>query len=256
VSANPASVEFWHQRYLQQARWTASVRARAYEAAGISDASRILEVGSGTGVIAGEIPRKTAGRVYGIDIDRAAVRFAAASNRKVRYSVADGSDLPFPTGQFDVVAMHFVLLWVRDPLLLLREAARAVHPGGWVLCLAEPDYGGRVDHPAHLADLGRRQADALDRQGADPLMGRRLRELFREAGLQQTVSGVLGAEWPERPDEEALRSEWETIKTDLHDLVSEDEIAQWREADAAAWDRGTRVLYVPTFFAFGRRSAR
>jgi ubiquinone/menaquinone biosynthesis C-methylase UbiE len=256
VSANPASAEFWHQRYTQQARWTASVRARAFEVAGIADASRFLEVGSGTGVITGELQGKTSGRAFGVDIDRDAVRFAATSNREVRYSVADGSDLPFPASVFDAVVMHFVLLWVRDPLALLREAVRVVHTGGWVLCLAEPDYGGRVDHPIQLASLGRLQADALVRQGADPFVGRRLRELFREAGLRETVSGVLGAEWLERQDEEGLRSERETLEADLRGTVSDDEIARWREADGDAWERGTRVLYVPTFYAMGRRTAR
>jgi ubiquinone/menaquinone biosynthesis C-methylase UbiE len=256
VPADSASAEFWHHRYTQQARWTASVRARSFDVARIADATRILEVGSGTGVIAGELQGKTSGRVYGVDIDQAAVRFAAPSNREVRYSIADGTGLPFPANVFDIVATHFVLLWVQDPLSLLREAVRVVRRGGWVLCLAEPDYGGRVDHPGRLANLGRLQADALVRQGADPFVGRRLRELFREAGLRETVSGVLGAEWLERRDEESLRSEWETFEADLRGLISDDEIARWREADAEAWDRGTRVLYVPTFYAIGRRVSR
>jgi SAM-dependent methyltransferase len=253
VTGQNRSADFWHQRYSQQARWTASLRARAFELAGIAGAKRILEVGSGTGVIAGELQRGSAGRVYGVDVDRAVTRFAAAQTREVGYSIGDGTRLPFADQSLDVVATHFVLLWAREPVELLREAARVLRPGGWMLCLAEPDYGGRLDHPASLANLGRLQAYSLERQGADPRIGRRLRGLFQEAGIEEVTSGVLGAEWREPPEAGFLRSEWDTLAADLADLASAEELSHWKQADSDAWERGTRVLYVPTFYALGRR---
>ena len=107
--------------------------------------------------------------------------------------------LPFAGGQFDSVYCHFTLLWVADPLRVLCEARRPLQTGGWVLALAEPDYGGRIDYPETLAETGRLQAESLRRQGADIQLGRRLRALFHQAGLRNIESGVVSGQWREPP---------------------------------------------------------
>jgi hypothetical protein len=61
---------------------------------------------------------------------------------------------------------------------------RLTRPGGWVAAL-EPDGGTRVCYPAHPAwdRLTQIFRSAQEVDGADSFVGRRLPELFRQAGL-------------------------------------------------------------------------
>ena len=62
---------------------------------------------------------------------------------------------------------------------------RLVRPGGWVAGL-EPDVALHLYHPANPAwdRLHEISVAAFHADGADPCIGRRLPELFREAGLR------------------------------------------------------------------------
>jgi len=77
---------------------------------------------------------------------------------------------------------------------------RVTQPGGAILVCAEPDYGGRLDYPD--LPIGRWQAEALRREGADPLLGRKLRALFRAGRVDV---GVIPGLW----DLATLRAEFD-----------------------------------------------
>ncbi|HSL30301.1 MAG TPA: class I SAM-dependent methyltransferase, partial [Anaerolineales bacterium] len=100
----------WHSRYTQQARWTRDLRAYLFEEANLSSASRVLEVGCGTGAILSELPESFA--VHGLDIDPAALaqcRLHAPASALVQ---GDVLQLPYSNQSFDIVYCHFLLLWV------------------------------------------------------------------------------------------------------------------------------------------------
>jgi ubiquinone/menaquinone biosynthesis C-methylase UbiE len=241
-----------HLRYLQQASWTKLNRDRLYKLGGIKDAGRVLEVGSGTGVITAELGTAGPGQVYGIDIEPSVARFAHKEDQISTYLVGDGATLPFSTNAFDVVLSHFLLLWVQDPEKILAEMVRVTAPGGYVLATAEPDYGGRIDFPQELAVIGELQAKSLERQGADVQLGRRVRSIFENAELEQVISGVLGGEWKGSVLSEGFDNEWETIERDLIEDMSEGELSRYKALDREAQLRGERILFVPTFYAMGR----
>jgi SAM-dependent methyltransferase len=224
-----------------------------YRQAGLAQARTVLEVGCGTGVIAEELVRLGAARVVGLDLDPGMTDFASQREEGVIYVQGDAHALPFSTGSFDAVVCHYLLLWLADPALGSREMARIVRPGGYILACAEPDYGGRVDYPPEMAAVGQLQAEALRRQGADPELGRRLGELFVGAGLRATV-GVMAGRWelPSPPDE-AFEAEWTMRERDLADLLPADELRVLRVEDRRAQAAGRRILFVPTFYALGRR---
>jgi len=246
------TLERLHSRYLVQATWTASIREQLFDSLQIQGKHKLLEVGSGTGVVSAEISKRYSLASVGIDIEHSAVTFAQMNDAASSYLTGDGKDLPFQPAAFDVVVCHFLLLWVEDPEKILDEMVRVTKPGGWILALAEPDYGGRIDFPLELETIGQMQIQALLDQGANPYLGRTLRALFHSVQLTGIRTGLLGGEWQGSIDEDQLESEWETLAQDLSGLLPADEIERFRQIDHEAWEMGTRVLFVPTFYAAGR----
>ena len=252
----PDSPEAFHQRYLQQAGWTAAIRRQAFQRFHVDQAARILEVGSGTGAITTELRSSSHGTVIGLDRDRRVNEFARRSDPDAACITGLGESLPFPDCSFDLVCCHFLLLWVEDPLAILAEMLRVTRPGGGVLCLAEPDYGGRVEYPESLSALGALQEQSLRSRGADPRLGRRLRQLLHEAGLAQVQAGVLGGEWAEEaaeptPTERDL--EWRTLSDDLKELSSPADLRRLESEFSRARQDGSHLLFLPTFYGWGLR---
>lgn len=245
--------EEWHAWFSVQADWTQPTRTWLYQQTNLDRARAVLEVGCGTGVIAGELAHLSSARVVGLDLNTNMLAFAYQQGKGVNCVLGDAHTLPFPDNSFDVVVCHYLLLWLTDPAQGVREMARVVRSTGHVLAYAEPDYGGRVDHPPEMAPLGRLQAEALRRQGADPELGRRLGELFVAAGLQATV-GVMAGRWnlPGSPDD-GFEAEWAMRERDLIGLVPPEELHQLRIVDRQALTDGHRILFVPTFYALGRK---
>lgn len=239
----------WHERYTQQARWTRNLRAYLFDKVGLKRAQRVLEVGCGTGAILAET--NSPASLHGLDLARAALIEARLHAPRATLVHADASSLPYADYTFDITFCHFLLLWVQDPLQAVCEMARVTRPQGHVLALAEPDYSQRVDKPASLAPLGKWQAEALRAQGADPSFGARLAETFARAGIELVETGII-----QRSEKEALREErqkeWAVLEADLAASVSEEEIHTMKLLDEQAWERGERVLFVPTYFAWGR----
>jgi len=240
----------WNKRFLQQAAWTRDLRSYLFEHAGLRKSQRVLEVGCGTGAILADL--STPAAVHGLDLDPVRlleVRLHAPFAAQV---CGDALALPYPAEVFDITFCHFLLLWVRNPLKALYEMKRVTRLGGAVLAMAEPDYDSRVDKPDELASLGRWQAEALRRQGADPGLGSRLAELFHQAGIQLIETGTLraGGELMQAPADREL--EWAVLEADLAGWIPAQEISRLKSLDRQAWERGDRVLKVPTYFAWGK----
>jgi SAM-dependent methyltransferase len=242
----------WHDRYRIQASWTHSLRERSYMLSDMKNANRILEVGSGTGAITSEISAQFKGQTYGLDIDHWANVFALTLEPKTDFVTGDGGCLPFPHATFDATLCHFLLMWVSYPESVVSEMRRVTRSEGWILALAEPDYGGRIDYPPELDEIGALQIRALIDQGADPFIGRKLRDIFSRVGLIDVQVGLLGGEWTGPPSLEELESEWRTIASDLHGTLSDEDLEAYRRADSEAWRSGSRILFIPTFYALGR----
>jgi SAM-dependent methyltransferase len=245
----PMSMEDWHDQFLRQAQWTQAVRSQLYRRSGLLRAERVLDVGCGTGAITEELARRTRGAVTGLDIDPRMVSYARQHGQGARYEQGDVLDLPYPDRHFDIVACHFLLLWVADPQRAVCEMARVTKRRGSVLICAEPDYGGRIDWPAlPIRDW---QIDGLRRQGADPLIGRRLRALLVAAGLQPDV-GIVPSQWDIASLHAQSQAEWALLRRDVGGAV---DAAALDEAEAhaqAAIESGMRLVFVPIFCALAR----
>jgi ubiquinone/menaquinone biosynthesis C-methylase UbiE len=236
----------WHSRYLQQAEWTRDLRAYVFEKAGLTNARRLLEVGCGTGAILRDLI--TPATIHGLDLDIAALDECRIHASAVSLTRSDAHFLPYPDQSFDIVYCHFLLLWVHDPLQVVREMARV---GQSVLALAEPDYSQRVDKPAALKPLGEWQTESLRRQGANPSFGAMLAETFYQAGIKLIETGPIQGQVVMRSVED-WENEWAVIETDLDGIIPDREIQKMKNLDETARKQGERTLYVPTFFAWGR----
>jgi ubiquinone/menaquinone biosynthesis C-methylase UbiE len=247
------SLQQWHQRYQQQARWTHNLRKYIYDRVGIRAARRILDVGCGTGVILAELTTISSTNLNGLDIRHEPLLMVKEILPGSQAVQGDALYLPYQSASIDICLCHFVLLWVSDPQRTLMEMVRVTHESGWVCVLAEPDYGGRIDYPPQLAQIGTWQAESLREQGANPLIGRELRSLFANAGLRNIEVGVLGGQWQQDTPEEDFESEWQVMRSDLQgkrEFVDiEDEI---KAIEINARAQHHRVLYVPTFYATGQ----
>jgi ubiquinone/menaquinone biosynthesis C-methylase UbiE len=256
-------IEDLNARYLQQAKWTGSIRRYLLERASLSPNARVLEVGCGTGAVLSGLDEDGAstsptGNAYtqfhliGLDLDGSALQMAHRLITRTELAQGDARMLPFAPNSFDLAYCHFLLLWVPQPDRALAEMVRVTRPGGWVMAFAEPDYGGRVDYPPPLDELGRMQSIALASRGADPQMGRKLSGLFHATGLREVVAGMLGGQWQGVPSQATLEDEWRTLASDLEGMIALQRLELLRQINETAWREGRRVLFVPTFYAAGR----
>jgi SAM-dependent methyltransferase len=246
----PFSIEDWRQRYAQQAAWTENLRDYIFKCIQIQRANRILEVGCGVGVITSCLHSYTRAATFGLDIDPVKTRYASqVVDPGSFFTTGDAYTLPYPSHCFDVVLCHFLLLWVSQPEKVLHEMRRVARSGGYVIALAEPDYGGRIDYPEALAEIGQLQAASLKKQGADPCVGRSLAAIFNRAELKDVEIGLLGGQWRKRTPSPL---EWRVMQEDLAGMINPQKLESFRQMDAIAWEKGERILYVPTFYAIGK----
>ena len=239
----------WHKRFVQQAAWTSQLRSYLFNRTGLAAARRVLEVGCGSGAILAGLETEAA--VHGLDLEPKRLAEARRHAPQARLTCGNALRLPYASGVFDIAFCHFLLLWVEQPLQALLEMKRVTRPGGSILALAEPDYNARVDKPEELVPIGRWQAEALRRQGADPGLGSRLPELFRQAGIRTIETGKLLPDSGHPPAPVEWELEWAVLESDLAGLVPLEQIQRLKRLDEAAWQRGERVLFVPTYWVLG-----
>ncbi len=179
------AAQYFNKLYEEQLTWTGATRKRLYRKMNLFHMKQILEVGSGTGAVLREIqtinPRAT---VVGIDWNLIALKYSKGASDNPSFIHGKGELLPFAANSFDITVCHYFLMWVKKPLTILEEMKRVTREGGWIACLAEPDYGGRLDYPASelWSELFQGSLSA-----PDPFIGRKLRSLFFQVGLKAEV---------------------------------------------------------------------
>ncbi|MBA3075627.1 MAG: class I SAM-dependent methyltransferase [Anaerolineae bacterium] len=243
----------WHERFSVQAKWTKQLRQYLYQQVGINEKSRVLEVGCGTGVITSELKEFTKIQAAGIDIQLERVASAKEFDTTTHYVCADVNHLPFINNHFDFVVAHYLFLWLREPVQAFKEIKRVIKPGGFVVALAEPDYLARIDNPMELWTLGEMQTKALIQQGANPMAGRQLSTQLYQAGFAAIQYGISGFQAESDKIPPWFDSEWKILENDLELISSPQELDKLRQLDLAAQQKGSRVRWVPTFYAYGRK---
>jgi demethylmenaquinone methyltransferase/2-methoxy-6-polyprenyl-1,4-benzoquinol methylase len=104
------------------------------------DGERLLDVATGTGMVAAELLSRASCTVVGIDqspqmLAAARARFSADDAARVRLLEGHAESLPFPDASFDALTFTYLLRYVDDPPATMRELARVVRPGGRIASL-------------------------------------------------------------------------------------------------------------------------
>jgi SAM-dependent methyltransferase len=186
--------------------------------------------------------------VAGVDRDAGMVR--SARQRGLKVIQADAYDLPCEDGSYDLVYCSFLMLWLKDPLKAIGEMKRVAKH--WVICLAEPDYGGRIDHPDELTSLTRNLANEIKELGGDPYVGRKLRSFFNQNGMEGEIGvhqGVWGLDMLRHQSDQ----EWAIIEQAAKGHVDAAALKGGRVVWKEALDDGSLFQFNPVFYALGRK---
>jgi SAM-dependent methyltransferase len=150
----PASA---YEKYLVPAFFSGCAE-QLLELAQVKPGERVLDVATGTGVVARLAASRVgpAGGVTGTDVNEGMLAVAAsAGSAEVEWRRADATSLPFPDGTFDLVTCQQGLQFVTDRPSALREMRRVLAPEGRVAIAL---WRGIEFNPAFVAVV-----DVLDR---------------------------------------------------------------------------------------------
>lgn len=204
--------------------------------------SSVLEVGCGCGDVLHEFSWDK----FGIGLD---INIEYLKELKVDGVLGDGHFLPFRGDSFDLVYCHFSLMWFNEPVVVIQEMARVAKR--WICCIAEYDYGARLDFPDEFKFIRDKLAEGIISDGGDPYVGRKLHEYFQEAGLKAEVGAYCHV-----MDHEQLlagfENEWSFIRefTDMSDT----ELNEFKRSEFDSIKAGTRFLFTPVFYAISRKT--
>ena len=185
------STDVEHERLIRQARWLAAHTERLFREAGIGPGRRVLDLGSGVGdvaLIAAQMVGPT-GEVVGIERDprsiaRAEARLAEAGLRNVKFTQSDATEIP-GDGPFDAAVGRYILMFLPDPISVLRSLSHLVRPGG-ILAFQEPCWKSFLEQSARLplwSSAASLLVEAFQCTGTNTEMGPALSRVFQEAGL-------------------------------------------------------------------------
>lgn len=247
VEAGQARIEQLRKYYAEQARWTRQTRSYLYRRVNLFRAERVLEVGCGTGEITAELVERTRASVTAVDLDRRAVDVTSERCPGVQVLPGDGRRLDFPDDCFDVALCHFTLMWCNDPSAVIAEMARVVKSSGYVLAMAEPDYGGLIEYPDSTG-RGLLIEEGLRKQGADPRMGRKLRSLFADA-LPRCEMGLASSPW----GADELEAAFDAHLWLIRDTVGNEERERIQAAHESATWKEDMMFFLPVFWACGSK---
>jgi demethylmenaquinone methyltransferase / 2-methoxy-6-polyprenyl-1,4-benzoquinol methylase len=115
----------------QDARW----RARLVQSVRAKPDDVVLDVATGTGLVARAVGERYGCEVVGLDRSADMLSAAVARDGSIPLVRARAESLPFPDESFDHLTFTYLMRYVDDPAATIRELARVVRPGGRIAAL-------------------------------------------------------------------------------------------------------------------------
>jgi arsenite methyltransferase len=134
-------------------------RSRVLRALELKEGERVLDIGSGPGLLVNEMADLVGrnGRVCGIDISEDMLtisRKRCADQPWTEFQRGDATKLPYGDDSFDAAVSTQVYEYVADIPTALAEVYRVIRPGGRVVVL-DTDYDSLVIHTENQARMER-----------------------------------------------------------------------------------------------------
>ena len=117
----------------QDPRWRRFLVSRL----AVREADTVLDVATGTGLVARELVHRFGCSVVALDQSPEMLVVAAERTRGLSVRLVEGraEKLPFADGEFAGLTFTYLLRYVDDPAATVRELARVVRPGGTIAML-------------------------------------------------------------------------------------------------------------------------
>jgi ubiquinone/menaquinone biosynthesis C-methylase UbiE len=241
--------------------------AALLDRAGLEEGWSVIDLGCGPSGIIELLSSRVGpmGHVVGLEFDPANVIAAREFARErglmnVEVIEGDARHTGLAAGSFDLAHARTLLINVPKPDGIVAEMVRLVKPGGSIAIL-EPDVGISLCYPPlpawdRMSEIFR-STYAID--GADPLIGRRLAQLLREAGLVEVdvvaradLYGMDNSRRTSRPDlVPSMRPKIVQRGLVTDQVLEEIDHAVRRHLD----DPNTLVMPSLLFLAWGRKPA-
>ncbi len=242
--------QLWEMHLSRQFQWTRCLRQKIYDYVNIKSADSVLDCGCGIGMLAREVSELAGCKMTGIDINPDLLDMARKKCPDGEFAKASIEKLPFPDDTFDVTFCHFVLMWLKKPQTAMDEMKRVTRPGGWVVCGGEPDYGAKIDYPDEFNTVAA-GIHALQREGADPFFGRKLKATFAGAGLRPHMDVFVDL-WDDDRMRDEFEHTWKFQRLTTTGKMSLEFLERVQARDRLALDRGQRVTLLPVFWGAAR----
>jgi len=178
-------------------------RGRVLRALELREGERVLDIGSGPGLLANEMAALVGpnGRACGMDISEdmlAMSRKRCADKPWTEFKKSDATNLPYPDGSFDAAVSTQVYEYVADIPQALAELYRVIRPGGRVVVL-DTDYDSLVIYTESQARM-ERVLSAWNEHFVHAGLPRTLSRQLRDAGFtvrQRDVIPMFNPEYRE-----------------------------------------------------------
>lgn len=169
-------------------------RAETLRILALKPGERVLDIGSGPGLLAGEMGAAVgaSGEVHGMDPSEAMLALSqrrCAEMSWIRFRKADAAALPFDDEYFNVAVSTQVYEYVADMNAALSELHRVLRPGGRALIL-DTDWDSIVWQSSDRPRM-ERVLNAWEEHLFDPRLPRSLAPRLRNAGFTVRLQGVI-----------------------------------------------------------------